>query len=101
MEHITDIAEFDELLSGEKPILADFYAEWCGPCKMLSPVVEEFAGEHPEIVTVKVNVDEVFPLAARFGVVSVPTLIFFQNGEVAARSVGAVPKEEIEQLITV
>ena len=89
-----------EVLKSEKPVLVDFYADWCGPCKMLSPVVEELAAEHPEITFAKVNVDDEGVLAVRYEISSIPALILFKNGEKAAVSVGYRPKEELEDFIT-
>lgn len=82
-----------EISSGT--VLVDFYADWCGPCKMVAPVVAEIAAEHPEIKVGKVNVDEAMPIAAKFGILSIPTLIVFRDGKEANRLVGYRPKEEI------
>lgn len=89
-----------EVLASEKPVLVDFWATWCGPCKMLAPVLQEFAGEHPEVKVGKVNVDEEMALASRFGVSSIPTLILFRGGRPVATSVGFVPKSRIEALVS-
>ena len=86
-------ARFAELMEGNKPVLLDFYADWCGPCRMLAPAIEEIAAEHPEIVVGKVNVDEEGALAQRFGIVSIPFVALLQNGEVVGRSLGYRPKE--------
>jgi thioredoxin 1 len=75
--------------------LVDFYADWCGPCKMVAPIVEEIAGERPDITVGKVNVDESNALAVKYGVISIPTLIVFKDGKEAARLVGFRPKESI------
>lgn len=88
-----------EVLDNQKTVLVDFWASWCGPCKMLSPIVDEFADKHPEIAVCKVNVDDEGELAEQFGVMSIPCLIVFKNGEVANKSAGAVPMAKIEQLI--
>ena len=75
--------------------LVDFYADWCGPCKMMSPIVDEIADERTDITVAKVNVDESSELASRFGVVSIPTLIIFKNGKESSRIIGARPKAAI------
>ncbi|HAK58198.1 MAG TPA: thioredoxin [Lachnospiraceae bacterium] len=89
----------DEVLKSDKPVLADFWAEWCGPCKMLSPVVDEIASERDDIKVVKVNVDDNQELAMKFKTMSIPTLIVFKNGEEVNRSVGVIPKSQILDLI--
>ena len=88
-----------EVLSSDKPVLLDFYADWCGPCRMVGPIVEEIAGERDDIKVGKINVDEAGELAAKFGIVSIPTLIVIKNGEVANKSVGALPKDDILALL--
>ena len=88
-----------EVMQSEKPVLLDFWAAWCGPCKMLSPVVDEIAGEHPEIKVGKVNVDEEQELAARFGVMSIPSLFVMKQGKVANQSVGVQPKQRILDML--
>ncbi len=89
----------DEVLNSDKPVLVDFWAEWCGPCRMLSPVVDEFAEENSEVKVGKINVDEQPELAMKFNVMTIPTLIVFKNGEVTNKSVGVIPKEQISTLI--
>ena len=84
-----------EVLQSEKPVLVDFYADWCGPCKMLSPVIDELAGEVSDIKICKVNTDEADTIALKYRVMSIPTLILFKNGEVTATSVGAKSKSEV------
>lgn len=86
---------FDELLKSEKPVLLDFYADWCNPCRMVAPLVHEIAEEHPEYVVGKINVDTEAELAARFGIVSIPTLVVLREGKIAAQSAGARPKAQI------
>ena len=86
---------FEEVRSSAKPVLIDFYADWCGPCKMVSPVIDEIADENPQYLVCKVNVDEEQQLAEQFGVSGIPTLVVMRNGEVVSRSMGAKPKAQI------
>lgn len=88
-----------EVLNSDKPVLLDFWAIWCGPCMMLSPLVDEVAQEHPEIKVGKVNTDEQMALAQRFKVAAIPALFVVKDGEVVNKSVGTIPKEQIEALI--
>lgn len=85
----------EEVMNSEKPVLVDFWASWCGPCRMVIPVVEKIAEEYPEYKVVKVNVDDEQELAAQFGVMSIPTLMVVKNGEVVNKSVGAKNKQQI------
>ncbi len=89
----------EEVIKSDKPVLIDFFAVWCGPCRMLSPIVDEIAGERDDIKVCKINVDEESELAAKFGVMSIPSLFVIKNGEVAASTVGAVPKDEILKML--
>lgn len=84
-----------EALRSDRLVLVDFWAEWCGPCRMLAPVISEIAEEHPEWKVCKVNVDEESELAARYGVSSIPTVIRMENGADVAKSVGYLPKEAL------
>ncbi len=92
-------ANFAEITGGEKPVLLDFYADWCGPCRMVGPIVAEIAEEHPEIVVGKVNVDEEPDLARKFNVTSIPLLVVMKNGVIANSALGLRPKEEILALL--
>ncbi len=85
----------DEVLNSNKPVLLDFYADWCGPCRMVSPIVDEIASERDDIKVCKINVDEEGELAEQFGVSSIPSLVVMKNGEVVNQSVGAKPKAQI------
>ena len=88
-----------EVLASDKPVLVDFWATWCGPCRMLAPIIEEIAESRSDVKVGKVNVDEEGELAVRFGISSIPTVMVFKNGDIAAQSVGYRPRAEIEALL--
>lgn len=99
VEKITKKIFDEKIATSEKTVLIDFYAEWCGPCKMIAPIVHELAEENPDITVVKVNVDEETPLALEFGVQSIPTLVVMKNGKVANKAIGFRSKEQLLELI--
>ena len=86
---------FEEVKASEKPVLLDFYADWCGPCRMVSPLVDQIAEEREDVLVGKINVDEQQELAMEFGVVSIPTLAVMKDGKVVSQSAGARPKAQI------
>ena len=89
-----------EVLASEKPVIVDFWAEWCGPCHMVSPILDQIAGERAdELRLVKVNIDEQPGLATRYGVMSIPTIVLFKDGKPAAATLGAQPKRALERAL--
>lgn len=90
---------FDQVKNSEKTVLLDFYADWCGPCRMVAPLVEEIAAEHPEYLICKINVDDEPALAQEFGVQSIPTLVVLKDGKIVTQSSGARPKGQILALL--
>ena len=99
MDIIKSTAEYDALLKDNKSVFVDFYADWCGPCKMAGPVVEALAGIHTGVKFVKVNVDNNPDIAQRYGIMSIPTMFAFKNGEQVATSLGFRPQEELEEIV--
>jgi len=97
LKHVTTASFQDDVLGATKPVLVDFWAEWCGPCRQVAPILEALATEHGEkLEIVKVNVDNEPQLAAQYGIVSIPTMLVFQNGQPAKSIVGAKPKVALE-----
>ena len=88
-----------EVMNSDKPVLLDFWAPWCGPCKMVLPLVEEIAGERPDIKVGKINVDEQMELAKQYRILTIPTLVVIKDGKIVNRAVGAMPKEQILGLV--
>mgnify|MGYP002799562277 FL=1 len=92
--------QFDKLINGDKPVVCDFFATWCGPCKMLAPVIEQAEAEYSDRATfVKVDVDECADLSVRYGIMSIPYVAIFKNGEMTAKSIGFMPKAELKEFL--
>ena len=89
----------EKVLHAEGKVLLDFWATWCGPCRMVAPIVEEIAQEHPDITVGKINVDEEMELAVQFGIASIPTLVVMENGQMVNKSIGYAPKAELLKLL--
>jgi len=90
-----------DVLKSAEPVVVDFWAEWCGPCRMIAPALEEISGQlGDKVKIVKLNVDENPTIAAKYGIMSIPTLLLFKNGEIADRQVGAAPKQKLQQWIS-
>jgi thioredoxin 1 len=97
---VSDATFEAEVLKSEEPVVVDFWAEWCGPCRMIAPALEEIAGAlGDKVKIVKLNVDENPATASKYGIMSIPTLMMFKNGELASRQIGAAPKQKLEQWI--
>ena len=90
---------FEKVIGGEKPVLVDFWASWCGPCQMMTPIVEELANEEKEVIVGKLNIDEHPEVAEKYHVMSVPTFLMFKDGKVSGQVVGAVPKDALLSMI--
>ena len=97
LQQVSDSTFTAEVLESEQPVLVDFWAPWCGPCRVVAPVLEEIAGERQDLRIVKLNVDENQQTAAKYGVMSIPTMILFKHGQPAKTIVGAYPKRKLEQ----
>jgi thioredoxin 1 len=97
MDPVTEATFEQEVLQSEKPVIVDFWAEWCGPCHAIAPVLEKIADEHSDLRVVKVNIDEEQGLAMRYGIASIPTVVLFKDGEPAAAAIGAMPKQALEK----
>lgn len=100
MVQIATNTNFEDIITGPNPVLVDMWAVWCGPCRMLSPTVDDIAAEHPEFTVVKCNVDDCDDIALRFGIRSIPTLLYIKDGEVRDRTVGVVSKDEIVERLS-
>ncbi len=98
MDIINSTNEYDAILKDNKSVFVDFYADWCGPCKMVGPLVEELSNEMTDVKFVKVNVDNLPDVAQRYGIMSIPTLLAFKDGELVGNIVGFQPKEALAQL---
>src|ERR671922_1732046 len=96
-DNVTEQSFDTEVLQSDKAVLVDFWAEWCGPCHAIAPVLDQIAGERSDLKVVKLNIDEEPAVAQRYGVMSIPTLILFKDGEPAAAAVGAMPKSMLEE----
>ncbi len=92
-------SNFEEIKNSQKPVLLDFYADWCGPCRMVGPIIEEIANERDDIVVGKINVDEEEELAGKFGVFSIPTLVVMKDGKIVEQAAGARPKAQILAMV--
>lgn len=98
MKIIDSVKEFDEVI-GEGKVLVDFFAVWCGPCKMIAPVLEEIADERDDVIIVKVDVDETPDLARRYGIMSIPTLLLFKDGQLVSKTMGYQDKDSLNDFI--
>ena len=99
MARIIKSDEFDSIIKGDKPVMVDFFADWCGPCRMVAPTIEALSAERSDAVVVKVNVDNSPELAVRFGVSSIPTILVFRDGKLLSRAVGVRSKDELSEML--
>jgi thioredoxin 1 len=97
--HVTTSSFEQEVIQSEKPVIVDFWAEWCGPCHAVAPVLERIAEEHDEVKLVKVNIDDEQQLAMKYGIASIPTIVLFKDGQPAAAAIGAQPKSALERAL--
>ena len=98
--HISSEEAFDKRMAGDAPVLVDFWATWCGPCRMIAPIVEEIANEYAgKVVVAKVDVDEMGELAQRYRIMNIPTLMLFKQGQLVDKAIGARPKAALEQML--
>ena len=98
--HIGSEEAFDKLITGDVPVLVDFWATWCGPCRMIAPIVEEIANEYAgKVLVAKVDVDEMGELAQRYRIMNIPTLMLFKQGQLVDKAIGARPKAALEQMV--
>ncbi len=99
LTHVTDASFQAEVIESELPVLVDFWAPWCGPCRKVAPALEKIAAERDDLRIVKLNIDDNQATAAKFGVLSIPTMILFRHGEAVKTVIGAFPKDKIEQAL--
>ena len=92
-------SRWEELLAGDGLVVVDFWASWCGPCRMMSPILQDFSEEHPEITVAKVNVDSEPELAMKYKIMNIPSILFFRGGDIVKRQIGAVSKGKLEEIL--
>ena len=98
---ITEVtaSRWEELLAGDGLVVVDFWASWCGPCRMMSPILQDFSEEHPEITVAKVNVDSEPELAMKYKIMNIPSILFFRGGDIVKRQIGAVSRGKLEEIL--